>query len=85
MVVGGEEEEKAPEDDGIYRVTRRGGGGGGGGGGDEGEYYNLPQVRWAAARPMHRIRQSEMVLVDAPLDDGRRKRIRQEDGLDNDV
>ena len=53
------------------------GGEGGGGGGDDGDYYDLPHVRRAAARPMHRIRHSEVDLVDAPLDDGRRKRIRR--------
>ena len=64
-----------PKDDGICRVAGRGGGGGGGGGGgDDGDYYDLPHVRRAAARPVRRIRHSEVVLVDAPLDDGRSKR-----------
>ena len=62
-----------PEDDGICRVAGRGGGGGGGG--DDGDYYDLPHVRRAAARPVRRIRHSEVVLVDAPLDDGRSKRM----------
>ena len=66
-----------PEDDGICRVAGRGGGGGGGG--DDGDYYYLPHVRRAAARPVRRIRHSEVVLprptVDAPLDDGRSKRM----------
>jgi hypothetical protein len=70
---GGEEEEEVPEDDGICRVAGRGGGGGGGG--DDGDYYDLPHVRRAAARPVRRIRHSEVVLVDAPLDDGRSKRM----------
>ena len=52
-------------------------GGGGGGGGDDGYYYDLLHVRRAAARPVRRKRHSEVVLVDAPLDDGRRKRIRR--------
>jgi hypothetical protein len=64
-----------PKDDGICRVAGRGGGGGGGG--DNGNHYDLPHVRRAAARPMRRISHSEVVLVDAPLDDGRRKRIRR--------
>ena len=66
-----------PEDDGICRVAGRGGGGGGGG--DDGNYYYLLHVRRAAARPVRRIRHSEvvLVLVYAPLDDGRRKRIRR--------
>jgi hypothetical protein len=37
-------------------------GGGGGGGGDDGDYYYLPHVRRAAARPVRRIRHSEVVL-----------------------
>ena len=77
---GGGEEEEAPVDDGICCMAGRGGGGGGGGGGDDGNYYNLPHnVRRAAARPVRRIRHSEvvLVLVYAPLDDGRRKRIRR--------
>jgi hypothetical protein len=72
---GGEEEEEAPEDDGISCVAGRGGGGGGGG--DDGNYYGLPHVWWTVARPVHRIRHSEVVLVDAPLDDGQRKMIRR--------
>ena len=68
---------EAPEDDGICRVAGRGGGGGGGG--DDGDYYDLPHVRRAAARPVRRIRHSEVVLINAPLDDGRRKRIRRMD------
>jgi hypothetical protein len=68
-----------PEDDRICRVAGRGGGGGGGGGGDDGDYYDLPHVRRAAARPVCRIRHSEAVLVDAPLDDdGRSKRIEED-------
>ena len=59
---------EAPEDDGICRVAGRGRGGGGGGGGDNGDYYGLPHVRRAAARPVRWIRHSEVVLVDAPLD-----------------
>ncbi len=51
--------------------------GGGGGGGNDGDYYDLPHVQRAAARPVRRIRHSEVVLVDAPLDYGRRKRIRR--------
>ena len=46
-----------------------------GGGGDDGNYYDLPHVRRGAARPVPRIRHSEVVLVDAPLDNGWRKRI----------
>ena len=69
---GGEEEEEALKDNGICRVVGRGGGGGGGG--DDGNYYDLPHVWRAAARPVRRIRHSEVVLVDAPLDDGQRKR-----------
>jgi hypothetical protein len=64
-----------PEDGGICRVAGRGGGGGGGGGGDDGSYYDLPHVRRAAARPVRRIRHSEVVLVDAPLGDGQSKRM----------
>ena len=63
-----EEEEEVPEDNGICRVAGRGGGGGGGG--DDGDYYDLPNVRRATVRPVRRIRHSEVVLVDAPLDDG---------------
>ncbi len=49
-----------PEDDGICRVAGKGGGGGGGG--DDGDYYYLSHVRRAAARPVCRIRHSEVVL-----------------------
>ena len=44
-----------------------------GGGGDDGNYYDLPHVRQVAARPVPRVRHSEVVLVDSPLDDGERK------------
>jgi hypothetical protein len=57
---------------------RGGEGRGRGRGGDDCDYYNLTHVRRAAARPIRRIRHhSEVVLVDAPLDDNRRKRIRR--------
>ncbi len=72
-----EEEEEAPKDDGNCRVAGRGGGGGGGGGGNDGNYYDLPHARRAAARPVRWIRHSEVVLVNEPLDEvgGRGRRM----------
>ena len=59
-----------PEDDGICRVAGRGRRRRG----VDGDYYDLPHVRWAAVRPVPRICTPR---VDAPLDNGRRKRIRR--------
>ena len=72
-----------PKEDRICRVAGRGGGGGGGG--DDGNYYDLPHIRRAAVRPVRRMRHSEVVLVNAPLDDGWRKRIRRMGIDDNTV
>ncbi len=70
------------------RPRRAGGGGGGGRGGaapHDGNYYDLPHIRRAAVRPVRRMRHSEVVLVNAPLDDGWRKRIRRMGIDDNTV
>ena len=64
-------------------MPRGGEGRGRGRRGADGNYYDLLHLRRVAVRPVPPIRHSEVVLDNAPLDDGRRKRIRRR--LDNDV